>query len=151
MAAVSVQRYLDDSHAHYVSIAHSPVYTAQETAEATHVSGYQYAKVVMVKIEDRLTMLVVPACERIDLRYLQRVFATKAVDLVAEKEFSKTFSDCERGAIPPFGHLYQIPVYLSRIFHADRAIIFNAGLYNEAIQMPYKYFIGLVNPDGFID
>ncbi len=151
MAAVTVQRYLDDSHAHYVSIAHTPVYTAQETAEAAHVSGYQYAKVVIAKVQDVLTMLVVPACERIDLAYLQKVFSTKDVTLVPEKEFSKVFLDCERGAIPPFGHLYQMPVYLSRVFHADRAIVFNAGVYNEAIQMPYKYFIDLVNPDGFID
>lgn len=151
MAAVTVQHYLDDSHARYVSIVHTPAYTAQETAEATHVSGYQYAKVVIVKLKESLTMLVVPACERVDVHYLQKVFSTPAVKLVTEKEFSHHFPDCERGAIPPFGHLYQMPVYLSRVFHADRAIIFNAGLYNEAIQMPYKCFIDLVNPDGYID
>ena len=151
MASVTVQHYLDDSHAHYVSITHTPVYTAQETAEVAHVSGYQYAKVVIVKVKNSLTMLVVPACERIDIRYLQKVFSTLTVSLVAEKEFNKCFPDCDRGAIPPFGHLYQMPVYLSRIFHLDRAIVFNSGQYNEAIQMPYKYFIGLVNPDGYID
>jgi Ala-tRNA(Pro) deacylase len=151
MASVSVQHYLDDSRARYVSITHAPVYTAQETAEAAHVSGYQYAKVVIVKVKNNLTMLVVPACERIDLRYLQKVFSTLAVSLVAEKEFSKSFPDCDRGAIPPFGHLYRMPVYVSRVFHADRAIVFNAGLHNEAIQMPYRYFIGLIDPDGYID
>ncbi len=151
MAAVTVQHYLDDSHAHYVSITHTPVYTAQENAEVTHVSGYQYAKVVIVKVKKVLTMLVVPACERVDVRYLQKIFSTPTVSLVAEKEFSQHFPDCERGAIPPFGHLYQMPVYLSRVFHIDRAVIFNAGLYNEAIQMPYKYFIDLVKPDGYID
>ncbi len=151
MASVTVQHYLDDSHAHYVSIAHSPVYTAQEGAEVTHVSGYQYAKVVIVKVKKVLTMLVVPACERIDIQYIQKIFSTLAVALVAEKEFSLKFPDCERGAIPPFGHLYQMPVYLSRVFHVDRAIVFNAGQYNEAIQMPYKYFIELVKPDGYID
>lgn len=151
MASVTVQRYLDDSHAHYVSIAHMPVYTAQESAEATHVSGYQYAKVVIVSVKDVLTMLVVPACSHVDMGYLQKIFATPTVVLVPEKEFAKAFTDCERGAIPPFGHLYRMPVYLSRVFHADRAIVFNAGLYNEAIQMPYKYFIDLVSPDGFID
>ncbi|MBY0377761.1 MAG: YbaK/EbsC family protein [Gammaproteobacteria bacterium] len=151
MAAVTVQRYLDDSHAHYVSIQHTPVYTAQEIAEAAHVSGYQYAKVVIAKVKNALTMLIVPACERVDIAYLQKIFSSQAVSLVPEKEFSQVFADCERGAIPPFGHLYHMPVYLSRVFHADRAIVFNAGLYNEAIQMPYKYFINLVNPDGFID
>lgn len=151
MAAVTVQHYLDDSNARYVSITHAPVYTAQETAEAAHVSGYQCAKVVIVKVKKSLTMLVVPACERVDIHYLQKVFSTLDVELVKEKEFSKHFPDCERGAIPPFGHLYQMPVYLSRVFHIDRAIVFNAGQYNEAMQMPYKHFIGLVNPDGYLD
>ncbi len=151
MASGSVQQYLDNSRAHYVSITHSPMYTAQETAEAAHVSGYQYAKVVIVKVKNELRMLVMPACERIDVSYLRKVFATEEVKLVPESEFSQQFADCERGAIPPFGHLYKMPVYLSRIFHADRAIVFNAGQYNEAIQMPYKYFLELVQPDGYLD
>lgn len=151
MAAVSVQHYLDESRTHYVSITHTPMYTAQESAQAAHVSGYQYAKVVIVKVKRNLTMLVVPACERVDIRYLQKVFATEDVGMVSENEFSQSFPDCDRGAIPPFGHLYEMPVYLSRIFHSDRAIVFNAGQYNEAIQMPYKYFLTLMQPDGYID
>ncbi len=68
-----------------------------------------------------------------------------------EKEFTSVFGDCERGAIPPFGHIYQMPVYISRAFHADRAIVFNAGIYRETIQMPYKHFLKLLEPDGYID
>ena len=146
MTAKRLKDFLDREGVKYVSMAHSPAYTAQETAQAAHVQGKDFAKTVMVKIDDRLAMAVVPASEKLDLALLKEAAGGKHVRLAMEPEFDRQFPGCEPGAMPPFGNLYGMVVYVAESLAADEEIAFNAGSHAELIRMAYKDFERLVQP-----
>jgi Ala-tRNA(Pro) deacylase len=111
-----------------------------------HVSGKEIAKVVIVKIDGQFAMAVVPAPHKIDLERLREASGAKRVELASEKEFQNLFPDCEVGAMPPFGNLYGLPLYVARPLAEDEEIVFNAGSHTEAIRMRYADFARLANP-----
>jgi Ala-tRNA(Pro) deacylase len=125
---------------------HPLAYTAQEIAAATGVTGYRVAKVVMAKADDRLVMLVLPAVHRVDLVRLKEQLGAGTVRLAEEDEFAGVFPDCEVGAMPPFGHLYGVPVYVDRTLTEDPEIVFNAGTHREAMIIAYQDWARLVRP-----
>ena len=146
MTAKRLKDFLDRERVKYVSIAHSPAYTARETAQAAHVQGKEFAKTVMVKIGDRLAMAVLPASEKLDLARLKDAAGGKHVRLALESEFDSQFPGCEPGAMPPFGNLYGMAVYVAESLADDEEIAFNAGSHAELIRMRYKDFERLAQP-----
>ena len=98
----------------YNIIKHQEAYTAQEIAEVMHVPGQDLAKVVMVKAKERYIMTVMPASCRIDFRKLKDVLRETDLRLASEEEFKTVFPDCEAGAEPPFGNLYNIETYVDK-------------------------------------
>ena len=146
MPGTKLKEFLDENQVRYVSIQHSPAFTAQETAASAHIPGRELAKTVMVKIDGAMAMAVVAAPERLDLESLRRAADANSVTLAGEKEFSSEFPDCEPGAMPPFGNLYGLKVFVDRPLREDRQIAFNAGSHAELIQMDYRQFEQLVKP-----
>lgn len=141
-----LKEFLNSQHIKYVAINHSPAYTAQEIAALAHVRGKEMAKTVMVKLDNKLAMAVMPASLKVNLDRLQEESGAKQADLAAEKEFKDLFPDCEIGAMPPFGNLYGMEVYASHRLAEDVEIAFNAGSHTELIRMAYKDFERLVKP-----
>ncbi len=141
-----IKDFLDDQHVPYESIDHEPEYTAQRTAEATHISGRQMAKTVLIKVDGELAMVVVPAASRIDLERLQQEIGAQHIELAREGEFENLFPDSEPGAEPPFGNLYGLPVFVSERLADNAQIAFNAGTHTEVIRMNYEDFERLVKP-----
>ena len=146
MPGTKLKAFLDENHVRYVSIRHSPAFTAQETAASAHIPGGELAKTVMVKIDGAMAMAVLAAPKRLDLELLRRAAGAKSVSLADEKEFDSAFPDCESGAMPPLGHLYGLKVYVDRPLREDRQIAFNAGSHAELIQMDYQDFERLAQP-----
>ena len=146
MSINRIKQYLDDEKIKYVSIKHSSAYTAQETAECAHVSGKEMAKVVVVNADGKLAMVVLPAPEHIDMELLKGALDVKKISLASEEEFSKLFPGCETGAMPPFGNLYDMDVFVEADITNDEKIAFNAGTHTELIEMEYKDFARLVQP-----
>ena len=146
MPAATLKRFLDENHVRYVSIQHSPAYTAQEIAASAHIPGRELAKTVMVKIDGVMAMAVLPATTMLDLDRLKRASAAREVVLAGEQEFQDRFRDCEVGAMPPFGNLYDMKVYSDRSLTDDDQIAFNAGSHAELIQLAYRDFERLVEP-----
>lgn len=146
MPARRLKEFLDHEGVAYTSIAHMPTYTAQETAQAAHVPGKDFAKTVMVYMDGRLAMVVLPASEKLDLARLKTAAAAKHVRLAHEHDFEREFPGCEAGAMPPFGNLYGMPVYVAETLAADESIAFNAGTHAELISMRYRDFERLVRP-----
>jgi Ala-tRNA(Pro) deacylase len=66
--------------------------------------------------------------------------------LATEKEFAALFPDSELGAMPPFGNLYNLPVYVDTSLTEDEEIVFNAGTHVDTIRIKYKDFVKLVQP-----
>ena len=147
MPVSKLKTFLDDNKIKYVSIIHSQAFTAQETAESAHIPGNEMAKTVIVKVDDNLTMIVLPASEKIDLELVKSAINAGKVELATEKEFEDMFPSCEIGAMPPFGNLYGMPVYVEESLANNENIAFNAGSHIELIKLTYKDYARLVQPE----
>ncbi|OGT36357.1 MAG: deacylase [Gammaproteobacteria bacterium RIFCSPHIGHO2_12_FULL_37_14] len=145
MPVKKLKEFLDSQRVKYVSMIHSPAFTSQEIAAAAHVSGKQLAKTVIVKMNGQFAMVVIPANDQINFAKLKAV-AGASVDLASESEFKDKFAGCEVGAMPPFGNLYDMPVFVSNQLGSQEHIIFNAGSHSELIQLSYADFEKLVKP-----
>jgi Ala-tRNA(Pro) deacylase len=146
MPAAKLKEFLDREKVKYVSVAHSVAYTAQEIAWITHTPGKELAKTVMVKLDDKLAMAVLPASFNVDLARIKSAAGASSVALASEREFRSRFPDCETGAMPPFGNLYDVPVYVDESLTQDKEIAFNAGTHRELIRIAYEDFARLVKP-----
>ncbi len=146
MPAATVKAYLDQQGIKYVSIQHSAAYTAPEVAASAHVSGRDFAKNVIVMIQDEMAMVVLPASRRVVLSELRDLLETPHVRLASEAEFKDRFPDCELGAMPPLGNLYGMLTFVSGYLAEEKVIAFNAGTHTEVIKMNYEDFERLVQP-----
>ncbi len=142
-----VKAFLDAHDVKYVVISHSKAYTAQGIAAISHISGRELAKTVIVKLDGDLAMAVLPASYQVDLDALRRATGVQVTELATEPEFKRHFPDCETGAMPPFGNLYGIPVYVDLTLTEDHEIVFNAGSHYELIKLGYADFAHLVKPE----
>jgi Ala-tRNA(Pro) deacylase len=138
--------FLDSKDIKYVTISHSTAYTANEVAASAHISGKELAKTVMVKIDGKMTMTVLPASYKVDFGLLQEATGASKAELASEQEFQDMFPGCEIGAMPPFGNLYGMEVFVDESLCEDEEIAFNAGSHTELIRLSYKDFEGLVKP-----
>jgi len=141
-----IRRYLLENNVPFKLEEHYTAYTAQEVAEAEHVPGQRVAKVVMVKAESQVLMLVVPAVRRVDLDMLGDFLGKRSLRLATEEEFTSLFPDCEVGAMPPFGNLFGLPVYVDVSLTEDPTIVFQAGSHEETMEIAYSDYARLVQP-----
>jgi Ala-tRNA(Pro) deacylase len=141
-----LQHYLHQNHIAFETIQHARTLTAQETAASAHIRGHELAKTVMVKLDGRLAMVVLPASMRLHFGRLRKATGASSAGLAEELEFRDLFPDCEPGAMPPFGNLYGLDVYIDDSLADDRLIAFNAGTHTELVRMPFAEFERLVHP-----
>ena len=147
MPVRKLKRFLDDNNVKYVRITHSPAYTAQEIAASAHVPGRDMAKVVMVRLDGRMAMVVLPASRHVEFPLLRAATGAREADLASEGQFRDLFPECELGAMPPFGNLYDMDVYVTASLMNEDEIAFNAGSHTELIRMPTSEFKRLVHPE----
>lgn len=146
MPSAKLKEYLDSENIKYVSIIHSRAYTAQETAESAHIPGKDLAKTVMVKLDGELAMAVLPASDRVDFDLLKGASHAEEATLANESEFNDMFPESEAGAMPPFGNIYGLEVFVEESLSEDKEIAFNAGSHSELIKLSYHDFERLVKP-----
>ena len=146
MACAKLQEYLDSHRVKYVSIKHSPAFTAQEIAASAHIPGEDVAKTVVVKLDGDMALVVLPAPEMVRLKHLQAATGASHAEIASEEEFKGRFPDCEVGAMPPFGNLYDMTTYVEEDLAGDHQIAFNAGTHTELIRMHYEDFERLAQP-----
>ena len=143
---MQITEYLDKSAIQYEVSEHEPTFTAQEMAAVEHEPGKYVAKPVIVKADGKNIMCVLAACYKIDLGALKKQLGVKSVDLADEKEIGRIFEDCELGAEPPFGNLYDMPVIMDKALEKDDHIKFQAGTHEKAIHMSMADYRKLVKP-----
>ena len=141
-----LKQFLDEHNIKYVVISHSVAYTAQGIAALAHIPGKELAKTVIVKLDDKFAMAVVTASRQVDLVLLKEAARAKRVELASEMEFKTKFPDCETGAMPPFGNLYDMPVFADVALAKDEGIAFNAGSHRELVRLAWADFEKLVQP-----
>lgn len=143
----ALRDHLDENRIKYVTIRHSPAYTAPEIAACAHIPGREMVKTVMVEMDGTMAMVVMPSNEQVDLERLRKITGVRDVKLAVEEQFKDLFPGCEPGAMPPFGNLWGLKVYASPTLRRDEKIAFNAGSHTELVQMRYEDFEGLVQPE----
>jgi Ala-tRNA(Pro) deacylase len=146
MPTTKLKEYLNANGVAHAIIPHPLAFTATSVAGAAHIPGREMAKTVVVNLDGHLAMAVVPADRKVDLDRLRRATGALSAELADEREFIGDFPECEPGAMPPFGNLYGMAVYVEPHLAADRQIAFNAGSHTELISMAYKDFERLVHP-----
>ena len=146
MIANQLKAFLDQYGIKYVSIQHSPAYSATDVAASAHVSSRNFAKTVVVKIDGKPAMVVLPANRRLSVHDLREMLESVDVRLAAEEELRALFPDCEIGAMPPFGNLYGLEVYVVPQLTHEEEIAFNAGTHTEVIKLAFEDFERLVRP-----
>jgi Ala-tRNA(Pro) deacylase len=143
-----LKSFLDANQIPYQSLAHSTTYTAQGTATVMQVSGKEIAKTVVLCAgppKEETILAVLPGSRHVKFDKLATAVG-KPVRLASEEEFRSLFPDCELGAMPPFGALYNLPVYLDESLSKDKEVVFNAGTHHDAVRMNYEDFVRLADP-----
>ncbi len=146
MPTKALKTYLDKYHVPYKTVDHPIAYSARETSHVCNLSENALAKTVMVFVGNRLAMVVLPANESVDFKSLREALHENDVSLAAERDFSPIFKDCELGAMPPFGNLYDMEVYVAQDLTNNKEIAFNAGTHTEVIKLAWRDFEKLVKP-----
>lgn len=141
-----IHSYLDSENVKYECVPHIQAFAAQDVAHVLHVPGRMFAKPVVLEADGRLLMAVVPATHRLDLEGLKDKLGVADLELAAEGELAKICPDCELGALPPFGQLYGMEVWVDKALGDAEEIVFNAGSHTEAIRMKYEDFARLAMP-----
>ena len=146
MSSQKLKGFLDGNKVKYVSVAHPPAYTAQEVAAMMHIPGKEMAKTVVINVDGELAMAVLPASFRVGIDTLRNAIGAESVALAGEQEFQEVFFDCDVGAMPPFGNLYGLDVYVAEKLTENEQIVFNACTHEEVIRISYRDFARLVSP-----
>jgi len=146
MPSRKLKEFLDSEAVRYIKITHSPAYTAQEIAASAHIPGKELAKTIIVFIDGKMAMAVLPANYSIDFDHFRKTIGANRIELASEGQFKDVFPDCELGAMPPFGNLYGMEVYADQHLVEDKEIAFNAGAHSELFKMSYADFARLAKP-----
>lgn len=141
-----LKKYLEENDVRFVTIKHSQAFTAQEVAALAHVPGKDVAKTVMVWLDGKMAMVVLPAPDHVSVKRLKEFSGAKEAELATEDEFAKVFPSCEVGAMPPFGNLWDLDVFVDQHLREDEEIVFNAGTHTELVKLSYADFERLVKP-----
>jgi Ala-tRNA(Pro) deacylase len=146
MPSRKVKEYLDKAGVKFGLMEHDTAFTAQEVAAATHVKGRELVKAIMVKTDGKMLMAVMPSTRKLDFELLKKILKIKEAALAAEEEFSPLFADCEIGAMPPLGNLYNVDVIADESLADDKEIVFRAGTHHDIIKISYDDYKKLEKP-----
>jgi len=154
MPVQQLKKHLDKAGVEYMCLSHPPAFTAQELARHVKIAGDCVVKTVIIELDGKIAMLVMPANCRIRWDRLSQILDTDFVALADEQEFKGRFPDCELGAMPPFGNLFQMSVYCAEALTKQPELAFAAGAHTESIHMKTSDFLDLVRPmvleQGFV-
>jgi Ala-tRNA(Pro) deacylase len=137
---------LERNRVHYQTLSHPRAYTSQGLAAAMRIPGRELAKTVVLKVDGRCVLAVLPAPARVDFQRFREASGAASVELAPEAEFQSLFPGCDLGAEPPFGELYGLPVWVDASLARDESIVFNGGTHSEAVRIAYRDFERLAHP-----
>lgn len=138
--------YLKQNGIRYAHSTHSPAPTAAQVAVAERMPIHNLAKTVVYHGDNGFGMLMLPADAIVDFREVKRLLGIKEVRLATEAEIEELFPECEVGAMPPFGNLFNMPVLMDQELAGAVFIAFTAGTHRDAIHISVNDYRELTNP-----
>ncbi len=136
----NLKKFLDKNHASYQPLTHERVITTSEVAEVHHTPGREVIKSVVIKDNENYYLFILPSSKEVDFSRIRKILNSKSVDLASEEDFKEIFSDCELGAMPPFGELYGLKTYADEMLKEDANVLFNAGTHEDTVKMSFEDF-----------
>jgi Ala-tRNA(Pro) deacylase len=143
---MKLDELLTSRHIAFQRLPHRRTYTANRMAQALHVKGREVAKTVLVRTAHGHVLAVLPATHHVDLEQLRDDLGEERVELAGEDEMDRLFPDCERGVLPPFGSLYQVPTIMDDSLAEDESIVFEANDHEQAIRMSLRDYEAIEHP-----
>lgn len=143
---MAIHDYLSSFHVPYERFLHQPAASATRRAQRLHVPGHQVAKAVLVRTSEGYILAVLPATHRIDWLSLASCLGEPDLRLATEDEIELVFNDCERGALPPFGHAYGLRTVVDPSLARDIEIIVEGNFRHEGLRLRYDHFVQIENP-----
>jgi Ala-tRNA(Pro) deacylase len=141
-----LQDMLERNQVRFTHTIHPEAYRAVEVARAEHIPPHKVAKTIVFHGDQGYGMAVLPADFLVDLQELRYMLGLSHLRLATEEELAELFPDCELGAMPPFGNLYNMPVYADSSLADEETIAYNAGTHRDVVHMKYADFKELVKP-----
>jgi Ala-tRNA(Pro) deacylase len=141
-----LERYLARYEIPYKIWHHTPTYAASRLAQAAHLTGYRVAKTVLVAVDKRPVMAVLPACMRLDLERLKALVGGHDIRLANEAEIASWFKGCQLGSVPPLRlHIDQQIIMDRSLAHLGK-ILFAAGTPEDSISLRFRDWYRAVSP-----
>lgn len=137
--------YLKENSIEFKEIKHTPVTTSEEAATARGTKLEQGAKALLMIADNNPILIVLSAAKKLDNGAFKKQFSFKDLKMATADEVKK-ISGAEIGGVPPFGNLFNTPVYVDESFLSENEIAFNAGSKEKSIIMKSSDFKKLVNP-----
>lgn len=141
-----LEQYFAEKRIYYEIQEHRTAFTIQEVAALLHERGIHVAKVFIARADEKLVMLVLPSIYKVDFDRVREVIGAKTVRRAKEVEFAHLFPDCDVGAMPPFGNMYDLPVYVDQTLALQPFVVFQAGSHRETMKIATSDFLRLVEP-----
>ncbi|VAW81403.1 hypothetical protein MNBD_GAMMA13-1219 [hydrothermal vent metagenome] len=141
--AYRVAEYLVEQDADYDILDHPHSATSMETAQLAHVSGNRIAKTVVLGDDRGYLLAVLSANCRVDLGELHRQ-TNRNLSLATEYELGALFDDCEPGAVPPFGGIYDLDTIVDESLGEQPDIYFEAGDHEKLVHVSSETFEALL-------
>lgn len=145
-ASTKIKEILEREKINYEVLEHEMAFTALEVAEAQHVPGRRMLKSVILIADGRAIMCVLPATHKINFDKLKTYLVVDDLHLASEIQIGRLFPGFEIGAMPPFGHLAGMKVYVDKSLEENDAIVFNAGTHTDVMRIKFKDFVRFVKP-----
>jgi len=142
----SLKEFFDKHDADYTHSVHEPAFTAKQLAAIDHVPEGRVAKTIVFLADGCYAMAVLPANERVNLERLRSTIGARQIRLATESELNQLFPGCEVGAMPPFGSLFGLPVYIDGALAVANRIEFLAGTHRDVVYMKFAEFVRLADP-----
>jgi Ala-tRNA(Pro) deacylase len=146
MQTMRLDDLLVSRHIPFQRLPHRRTYTANRMAQVLHVKGREVAKTVLLKTSQGHMLAVLPATHQIDLEQLREDLGDPHIELAGEEDMDRLFPDCERGAVPPFGSLYQVPTIMDDSLAQDETIVFEGPDHEQAIRMSFHDYETIEHP-----
>src|SRR5262245_17233388 len=143
---MKLDEFLTERHVSFERLRHRTAYTANRVAQILHVPGKEMAKTVLLRSDHGYVLAVLPATHQVDLMQMSRELGEARLEMASEEEMCRLFPDCETGAIPPFGSMYQVPTVVDETLTKDQQIVFEGQNHEEAIRMTYHDFEEIEHP-----
>jgi aspartyl-tRNA synthetase len=129
----------------YKAFEHEPVLTSEDAAKVRKTPLAWGAKAIVLFGDDKPLMAVVAADTKIDMKALKIFAKIKDLRMATPDEVIKVTS-VPIGAVPPFGHIFQIPLYMDQKIQGNEKVVFNAGLHTKSIELNEPDYEKIANP-----